>query len=56
MGFSLPFDGGTTFLIPTGSFYLTPGSSNTYVFRFTGSPASSTITSTVLNLVIRKVA
>ena len=56
MGYNLTLDGGTTFLIPTGTFYLTPGSSNTYVFRFVGNPSSTTITSTVLNLVIRKVS
>lgn len=56
MGYNLAWDGGSTYMIPVGSFYLTPGSSNTYVFRFTGAPSSTSITSTVLNLVIRKVA
>jgi hypothetical protein len=55
-GYNLAWDGGSTYMIPVGSFYLTPGSSNTYVFRFTGAPSSTSITSTLLNLVIRKVA
>ena len=56
MGYSFPWNGGTTFMIPIGSFALTPGSSNTYVFRFTGNPTATSITSTVLNLKVIKLA